>query len=234
MALRAIFLDAAGTLIKTSRPVGESYGVLARKYGHEVDPAALTERFRLCFSSAPPLAFPGVPAARIGSLERQWWKELVERIFTPFGSFSRFEEYFGELFDYFSTTEAWRLYPEVQETLSALRDRGYILTVVSNFDSRLLRIIDGLGISPWLDSVVISSRVGFAKPAPEIFRAALELHALRPEEAMHVGDSPDKDAAGAAAAGLAAVLVDRGDTERQEEHPRIHTLAEILTLLDEA
>lgn len=232
MALKAIFFDAAGTLIKTSRPVGESYAALARRFGTTVDPAALTERFRVCFSSAPPLAFPGVPAARIGSLERQWWKELVERIFTPFGSFLRFEEYFSELFDYFSTSEAWRLYPEVQETLSALRDRGFILSIVSNFDSRLLRIIDGLGISRWLDSVVISSRVGFAKPAPEIFRAALDLHALRAEEAMHVGDSLDKDAAGAMGVGLTAVLVDRGGTERQAECPRIHTLAEILTLVD--
>ena len=70
MAIKAIFFDAAGTLIKPARRVGETYAVLARKYGIEVSAAEIAERFRLCFHSAPPLAFPGAPTARIEDLER--------------------------------------------------------------------------------------------------------------------------------------------------------------------
>ncbi len=55
MPLKAIFFDAAGTLIKTTRPVGESYALLAKKHGMEVLPEEIRERFRFCFSSAPPL-----------------------------------------------------------------------------------------------------------------------------------------------------------------------------------
>ena len=46
MVFKAIFFDAAGTLIKTTRPVGESYARVAQRFGMEVLPGQLTERFR--------------------------------------------------------------------------------------------------------------------------------------------------------------------------------------------
>ena len=232
MPLKAVFFDAAGTLIKTARPVGESYALLARKYGMEVSPEALRERFRLCFSSAPPLAFPGAPAKEIKAMERQWWKNLVGRIFEPYGPFARFDDYFSELFDYFSRPDSWSLFPETKETLTALRERGLILDVISNFDSRLFAILEGLAIAARFDSVVISSRAGCAKPAPEIFLAALGRHRLKPKEAMHVGDSRDKDAAGASGAGLTGVLLDRNGRTVIDSFPRVRNLKEILSLID--
>src|SRR5262244_3365919 len=97
MAIKAIFFDAAGTLIKPARQVGETYSLLARKYGVEVSPAEIAERFRLCFHAAPPLAFPGAALARIEELERAWWQDLVRRIFEPRDGFRRFDDYFAEL-----------------------------------------------------------------------------------------------------------------------------------------
>ena len=232
MALKAIFFDAAGTLIKTTRPVGESYALLAKKHGMDVLPEEIRERFRVCFSSAPPLAFPGAESREIKGLERQWWKELVKRIFEPYGRFAGFDNYFLELFHYFSKPDSWSLYPDTVETLAALREREFILLVISNFDSRLLPILKGLGIYSRFDSVVISSQVGFAKPAPEIFRAALKLFQLKPEEALHVGDSPDKDAAGARGAGLKGVLLDRGGNAASNSFQRVRNLKEILSLIN--
>jgi putative hydrolase of the HAD superfamily len=142
MAIRAIFFDAAGTLIKPSRRVGESYALVAEKYGMKVSPAALADRFRICFDVAPPLAFPGAAAAAIATLERDWWKQLVWRIFEPWRPFERFEDYFAELFEYFARAESWALYPEVPETLSALKARSLIVDVISNFDSRLVKILE--------------------------------------------------------------------------------------------
>jgi putative hydrolase of the HAD superfamily len=232
MSLRAIFFDAAGTLFETVKPVGETYCALAKTYGKEVSPAEIRSRFRTCFASSPPLAFPGARTEQIETLERYWWKDLVRRIFEPYGRFPAFDDYFDELFLYFSQPEAWTLYPEATETLEALKSRDFILAVISNFDSRLLGILAGLGIAPHFDSVVISSRTGHAKPSPEIFHRALQLHGLVPDQALHVGDTLENDVAGAARAGLKAILVDRSGDHGEKEVVRVGSLTEIPGLLD--
>jgi putative hydrolase of the HAD superfamily len=233
MALKAIFFDAAGTLFKTTRPVGEIYASFARQYGVNIPLPELAARFRSCFSSAPPLAFPNVSPNEIPRLERRWWHELVQEILAPYGRFARFDDYFSALFEHFSKPQAWMLYPETEEAMRALRQSGLTLAVITNFDSRVLGILEGLGVSSCFDSVLLSSRVGYAKPAREIFQAALSLHSLQPDEAMHVGDSPLHDIAGAAGAGLTAVLVDRDDQHPQNSGLRVQNLNEICSLLSD-
>jgi len=233
MAIKAIFFDAAGTLIKPARRVGETYAVLAQKYGVEPSAAEITERFGLCFHSAPPLAFPGTPAARIEDLERAWWKELVRRVFEPCDGFQRFDDYFAELFAYFAQPDAWVLYPEVAETLSVLERRGLVLSVISNFDSRLIGILEGLGAAHWFEHIFVSSRVGYAKPDRQIFQTALERHSLEAGDALHVGDSEEKDLLGANRAGLKGVLVERNGAGNSNLSPRITSLRSIPSLLDE-
>jgi putative hydrolase of the HAD superfamily len=233
MAIKAIFFDAAGTLIKPARRVGETYAVLAQKYGVEPSAAEITERFRLCFHSAPPLAFPGAPATRIEDLERAWWKELVRRVFEPWDGFQRFDDYFAELFAYFAQPDAWALYPEVAETLPVLERRGLVLSVISNFDSRLIGILQGLGAAHWFEHIFVSSRVGYAKPDRQIFHTALERHSLEAGDALHVGDSEEKDLLGANRAGLKGVLVERNGAGNSNLSPRITSLRSIPSLLDE-
>jgi putative hydrolase of the HAD superfamily len=62
------------------------------------------------------------------------------------------------------------------------------------------------------------------KPDPRIFRRALERLGAEPSEALHVGDSPEHDLAGARAVGIAALLVDRRGA------PAPHVLAGLGTL----
>jgi putative hydrolase of the HAD superfamily len=233
MAIKAIFFDAAGTLIKPARSVGESYAVFARKYDIEVPAAEIAERFRLCFPAAPPLAFPGAPAACIEDLERAWWKELVRRIFEPWDSFPGFDDFFAELFTYFARPQAWSLYAEVAETLSALEKRNLILDVISNFDSRLNGILAGLGVAHRFGHIFLSSRAGYAKPAPEIFHLALQHHGLKADDALHVGDSEQSDFRGANDAGLMGVLLERNGESHSGISPCITSLKNILRLLDE-
>ena len=232
MEFKAIFFDAAGTLFDAAAPIEETYALLAKKYGKEVSGREIGKRFRTGFSSAPPLAFPGAEPKELRILERAWWKELVRRVFEPWGPFPQFDGYFSELFDHFSRAESWSLYPETEETLSALKERGFILEVISNFDSRLFGILEGLRVAPWFDSVVISSRAGYAKPAPEIFQRGLGLYRLKAEEVMHVGDSLENDMAGASAAGLTGVLIDRDEEGASRSLPRVRNLKEILLLVD--
>jgi len=228
--LKAIFFDAAGTLFETTRPVAEIYDSVARQYGVNIPIPELAGRFRSCFSSAPPLAFPNASAQELPRLERQWWRELVGEIFAPYPGFARFDDYFSALFEHFSKPKTWTLYPETKQVLRELRQSGLTLAVITNFDSRVLGILEGLGVSSCFDSVFLSSKVGYAKPAREIFQSALRYHSLRPEEAMHVGDSPVHDVAGAAAAGLTAVLIDRDDRYPHSSQLRVRNLNEICSL----
>src|ERR1051325_3944719 len=81
MAVKAVFFDAAGTLIKPARRVGESYAVLAQKYGINTSATEIADAFRRFFSNAPPLAFPDANLSETDVLEREWWKTLVRNVF---------------------------------------------------------------------------------------------------------------------------------------------------------
>ncbi len=231
MTIKAVFFDAAGTLIKPTRGVGESYVAFAAKYGVQLSPAEIAERFRTCFEAAPRLAFPGASEATIGALEKDWWKRVVAEIFRPWGPMARFDEFFDELFAYFAQAGSWMIYPEVTGTLVALKQQGLVLGVISNFDSRLVQILEGLGIGSWFEDIFVSSRVGYAKPDPEIFHAALARYELRPEESLHVGDSEINDRRGANDAGLRGMLVDRHNTDDRPDPDRVTSLLSIVDLL---
>lgn len=103
----------------------------------------------------------------------------------------------------------FRAYPEVGGWLTVLRAAGLKLAVVSNWDVSLAEVLERVGLVPLLDCVVTSAEAGAAKPDPAVFRLALERLDLLPEQAIHLGDSPDLDLVGAEAAGVEAVLVRR-------------------------
>jgi putative hydrolase of the HAD superfamily len=104
----------------------------------------------------------------------------------------------------------FRAYPEVPAALRALRAAGARLVVVSNWDVSLHGVLADTGLAGLLDGVLTSAECGVAKPAPEIFLRALRLAGdVAPERALHVGDTPELDVAGARAAGLRALLVAR-------------------------
>ncbi|OAE27440.1 hypothetical protein AXG93_3911s1220 [Marchantia polymorpha subsp. ruderalis] len=106
--------------------------------------------------------------------------------------------------------EAWRVSAGAQEALVQLREAGVKLAVVSNFDSRLRPVLQDLQVYSLFDAIIVSSEIGFEKPARQIFEAALsnvsyELK-VGAEQAVHVGDDATADKAGAEALGIKAWL----------------------------
>ncbi|MGH7986105.1 MAG: HAD-IA family hydrolase [Candidatus Binataceae bacterium] len=208
--LKVVFLDAAGTLFEPREPVGDSYARIARNFGVPASGAAVSTAFRRVFHSAPGLAFGlGHDAVELRRLERQWWHEIVARVFAEIGHFDDFEAYFDTLFGYFADPRHWLADPQAASLLRGLKAQGLQLGMISNFDWRLYAILDGLGLLAYFDSVTISSEAGWAKPSAEIFRVALAKHGASPVEALHVGDSLPLDIGGAKAAGIAAILLAR-------------------------
>jgi putative hydrolase of the HAD superfamily len=103
-----------------------------------------------------------------------------------------------------------RLFPEVLPALAALRGAGLRLGILTNGDRDLQRRKAAQsGLAALADHVVISGAVGIGKPEPEVFRHALALCGARPDEAVMVGDSRERDVAGGAAAGLHTVWLNR-------------------------
>jgi putative hydrolase of the HAD superfamily len=232
--LRIIFFDSVGTLIETSDCIGEIYSRVAREFGFKAEPRILQLNFERSFRRQPPLAFPvGTPEAALAELEKGWWRNLVEAVFTDLGSFPRFDQFFGEIFERFRGREFWRVYDDVAPALTELKHRGLKLGVISNFDSRLYDVLRACGLDHFFDSVHVSTRVGAAKPDSAIFQAALNYHAVEARKACHVGDSLREDVEGAIAAGINAVLLDRDDRFAENAPAsRITSLNQLFTFFD--
>lgn len=144
----------------------------------------------------------------------------------------RFDAYFDEIYRAFRGTRGWELYPETIDVLRRLRREGIRLGIISNFDSRLLDVLDALNINEFFDTITISSREGAAKPDPRIFMAALQKHDCPASSALHVGDSLQSDVGGAMAAGMRAVWIDRGESLASVDGaPSIGSLDGLLALV---
>lgn len=205
-----MLFDAAGTLVHTAEPVGESYARLAREHGVDVPGWRVDDAFRRVLAGAPPMVFPGQDEPSAREHEHRWWRDVVRATWRAADQavrFPDFDAYFEALYTHFARPEAWRLAPGAQACLDALAARGMVRGVVSNFDHRLEPILEGLGLASRLDAVLRPGHVGFAKPDPRLFAAALARLDVRPEQTAYVGDDVADGRSGAEAAGLRAVDV---------------------------
>jgi putative hydrolase of the HAD superfamily len=109
----------------------------------------------------------------------------------------------------FRDPASWQVFDDVVPVLAALREAGARLAIVSNWDSSLPALLDRMDLTSWFDAIVVSHLEGIEKPHPELFLRAVARLRGTPGDALHVGDVPELDEAGATAAGIASVIVDR-------------------------
>lgn len=205
---KAIFFDAAGTLIRLTKSVGQHYALVAQRQGLALDAAALDRAFAQLWKEMPLRPATGEPRE---DDDKGWWRDLVERLLDRISArvdpLDR-DTFFEAAYGHFAEAGVWELYPEVLEVLEALAPH-FQLAVVSNFDGRLRFIFEHLTISKYFRHVFLSSEVGADKPDPLIYRRALEISGFMPNEVVHVGDDPERDWAAARAAGLEVFQLDR-------------------------
>lgn len=205
---KIVFFDAAGTLFHLPRGVGWHYRAVADRHGCSLREETLNQAFSAIWKEMP--ARPATGIRRFDG-DKGWWRELVDRVLNHCGvaaaDLNR-TAYFDELYHEFTRPGIWELFPEVSEVLASMQPQ-FRLGIISNFDGRLRAILDHLDLAASFDPVIISSEIGADKPHPLIFQRALVQAGVRPDEAMHVGDDPIRDWAGATAAGLAVFPLDR-------------------------
>jgi putative hydrolase of the HAD superfamily len=204
--IRAVLLDAAGTLLRPREAIGATYSRFAAAHGVELPAWRLDDAFRRVLRAAPPMAFPDQPSDRVDALERAWWRERVRDTFRAADQTARFgdfDAFFSALFAHYARAEAWVLLPGAREGLEALRRSGRQVAVLSNFDRRLRGLLAGLGVR--VDRVLLPAELGAAKPDLRCFERALAELGVAAAEAVYVGDDPDQDLAAAARAGMRAI-----------------------------
>lgn len=206
--IRAIFFDAVGTLFHLSGTVGQHYVRVGRQVGLTLDAHHLDDAFHSAWKRMP------FRAAIVGPRENDdkgWWRELVGLVLNEVApSLSEIDRdnFFEIAYDHFAEPGVWELYSEVRGVLKQLQPR-FQLAVISNFDGRLRFILQHLGISSFFAHIFISSEIGADKPDPEIYRHALKVIDLKPNQVLHVGDDPKRDWKAASAAGLSIFRLHR-------------------------
>jgi putative hydrolase of the HAD superfamily len=204
--VRAVFFDAVGTLIHPEPPAPAVYVAVARSLGSRLTETEIAVRFRAAFAREEALDLAnGLRTSE--ERERRRWRHIVAAVLPDVCDGERC---FEELFAHFARPDAWRCDPQAAAVVAELERRGYVLGMASNYDSRLRAVAGGLPELRPLRHLVISSEVGWRKPAPEFFAALCQRTGLSPDEILLVGDDRVNDYEGATAAGLRAVLVGEG------------------------
>ncbi len=123
-------------------------------------------------------------------------------------------------------------FPETIPTLLKLRELGYFLGIISEgLPVKQWEKLIRLGLTHFFKKVLISESVGVDKSTKRLYEIALKSMECEANEAVMIGDKPDKDIASAKAAGLHTVLISRVRKRSSAEY-RISGLVELPGILE--
>ena len=197
------YFDAVGTLLFPEPVPGEAYFRAGQRFGSAATRQECGMRFGQAFAAQEALdAANGHRTSE--ERERQRWRAIVAQVLPDV---SDAEACFVSLWDLYADPARWRLADEAGAVLRSLCRRGLRCGLASNFDQRLIGIVQAKeALRDHLDAVVASSAIGWKKPARGFFDALAEGYG--PHEVLMVGDDLENDYRGAQAAGLHAILLD--------------------------
>lgn len=204
--IEAITLDVGGTLIEPWPSVGHIYAEVAARHGVQAEPAELTRRFVQAWRAQDAFQYT-----------RADWAAVVDATFEGLSTQLPSQTFFGELYSHFAKAECWHVYEDVIPTLTALRQQGIRLAVISNWDDRLRPLLKSLELAHWFEVIHVSAEIGAHKPDTRIFQTAAESLETPPDRILHVGDGEREDYQGALVSGLQSRWLCRG-TENSVAH----------------
>lgn len=229
--VREVLFDVGSTLVRPCPSVAETMARVAAERGH----ALSTDDFAVHMPAME--AFYEAEYRRDGDFwcsqegSTTIWLDQYRLVCRRMGLEHDAEGMARAVHEAYRKPGQWGVYPDVSACLDGLEERGFALGVVSNWDAGLEGLLQGLRLLPRFGAVVASAALGRRKPDPAIFEAACAALGVPPSEAVHVGDRPDADGDGAAAAGIRPVIVDRTGAEEGCGYERIRRLTDLLELL---
>ena len=110
--------------------------------------------------------------------------------------------------------EKKNLFPHAIEILTYLREKGYLLHLITNgFESVQWRKLRTSHLDNFFEEVITSEKSGSVKPQREIFEFALKITGAGLKESIMIGDNPDADIQGALNMGMDCIFVNHVNTE---------------------
>ena len=199
--LGAVTFDAMGTLVAIEPPAPRLQQSLERRLGLAVDLGRCEAAMRVEMRHYRAHCAAARDAPALAALRLECSSLLADALALEVSG--------AELLPSLTDAISFYAYPDAQPALECLAAAGLKLAVVANWDISLHDVLARLGLASSLDAVVTAAAVGVSKPDPRPFLVALERLGVEPALCVHVGDDPVTDVAGAEAAGISAVLLDR-------------------------
>ena len=232
--IKAIFLDWFNTLARYEPPHYEIHGRACQHFGIEVSPeeimkgVLLADRYFFEENTLSPvekrspeekaevyIRYQDIALTEAGvKVSKELALKIMKKVTQLFAGMT------------------FVLFDDVLPTLKTLKERNFILGMITNLSREMNPICRELGMEPYLDFVVTSGAVGADKPEPAIFLAALERAGVNASQAIHVGDQYKLDVVGARGVGINPILIDRYDLYPEVgDCPRIRNLTELAQYL---
>jgi putative hydrolase of the HAD superfamily len=225
----AVLFDAGETLLHPSPSFPDLIATFIRERGHDIDAGRVVEAEASLAHSITQMFVEGKHWSTSPERSRAFWTQIYRMLIEKIGIAD--EGLPGHLYDRFRDPRYYALFDDALPALRTLKERGFRVGVISNFEAWLEGLLASLEVMPFLDALVVSGVEGLEKPDPEIFLRALERIGAPPERAVYVGDSVTFDLEPAQALGMHAFLVDRRGRYDADRYPVVRALTEIPELL---
>lgn len=224
---RGLLLDVGGVLVL---PRQERVSAALAAVGAPHDPSRIDAAH---YSGIAAIDEPDVPAAERSTVYRAAFVVAVDVPRSLRGLASE------ALAAAFRAPGAWsRAAPGAVELLTACAANDLPVGIVSNWDGTVARLLAeaaicqvGPGPLPKVGVIIDSAVVGWEKPDPRIFGAALDALGVGPAETIHVGDSVRTDVDGAFATGIEPLHLDPIGRCADESHGNVPSLGRVAARL---
>jgi len=229
--IEIVFLDAGETILHPHPSFPELFARTCREHGYTVSPEEVAPvlygmvRDMGAVAAEIGVSAPSTTVAGSYALWTHIYRRCLEGLGIPVDTLP------DELYKVFSDSATYRLYPDALPAVDKLRAEGYRVGLISNFEGWLEEMLVELQAGDVFEVSIISGLVGVEKPDPRIYEIALEQAGVRPDAAVHVGDSIRLDVEPATSVGLKAVLLDRSGAHPDAGWPTIRSLDELPAII---
>lgn len=230
--IKAVLFDVGSTLIDPDPDIDGVFCKVASRRGHTVDAGVVRTHMPRVneFYEDEYLRDGDFWCSHVGS--EQMYLDMYRYLSHLCGLGDDAHGIAREMNEAYRDPSNWKVFDDALPCLKELKRSRLRLGIVSNWSSHLENLIRGLSMAPYFDEVVSSADVGYRKPNPMIFTIALERLGIDASEAIHVGDRPDADGAGARAAGIRPIIVDRAGIWNGSGYETIRSLGDLAGAID--